>query len=362
MNLWLEGCSIDSSMLKLSFRTWLSIITLVFIVVLLFVARQELAEAWRLMTTVNLWILSLVVPLILLNFYSAGEMIFSYLRRKGRMNRVSIPEQIRMALEMNFVNHALPSGGVSGISYMTWRLGKHGVSASRATMAQAVRFVMGFAGFATLLTLAVLMVTVDGNINRWIILVSSTLVSLMVAAVVVGMFFLQDVRRVRKAGVWLTNSINRLVRTATFGKKRAVLKESKVVNFMEEMNEDYLELKRDKKLLKQPYIWALVFTITDVMVYFVAFWALGSLVNPAPILIAYGVATLAGFAVVTPGGSGAYEALMVGFLVIAGLTQSTAIAGVIVARMIVLVVTIAFGYVLYQDALIRYGKRARSDV
>src|SRR5690606_17677060 len=142
------------------------------IAVLLFIARDELMQAWRLMTTVNLWILAIVIPLILLNFYSAGEMIFSYLRQKGRMTRVSIAEQIRMALEMNFVNHALPSGGVSGISYMTWRLGRHGVSASRATMAQAVRFVMGFAGFATLLVLAVLMVTIDGNVNRWIILVS----------------------------------------------------------------------------------------------------------------------------------------------------------------------------------------------
>lgn len=362
MNSSQERCSIDSDMPKFSFRAWLSIITLVLIVLLLFLARDELIQAWRLMTGVNLWILGLVVPLILLNFYSAGEMVFSYLRQKGRMNRVSIPEQVRMALEMNFVNHALPSGGVSGISYMTWRLGKHGVSASRATMAQAVRFVMGFAGFATLLVLAVLMVTIDGNINRWIILVSSTLVSLMVGSVVVGIYFLQDVRRVRKAGVWLTKAINRTVRTVTFGKKRSVVKEAKVVEFMEEMNEDYLELKREKRLLKRPYIWALVFTITDVMVFFVAFWALGAVVNPAPILIAYGVATLAGFAVVTPGGSGAYEALMVGFLVIAGLTQSAAIAGVVMARMIVLVVTIVFGYILYQDALIRYGKSGRPDL
>src|SRR5690606_27753583 len=108
MNLQPGQCTIDSSMLKLSFRTWLSIITFGLIAVLLFIARDELMQAWRLMTTVNLWILAIVIPLILLNFYSAGEMIFSYLRQKGRMTRVSIAEQIRMALEMNFVNHALP--------------------------------------------------------------------------------------------------------------------------------------------------------------------------------------------------------------------------------------------------------------
>ena len=52
--------------------------------------------------------------------------------------------QARMALELNFVNHTLPSGGVSGISYMTWRLGKLGVSPGRAASAQVVRYVAGF--------------------------------------------------------------------------------------------------------------------------------------------------------------------------------------------------------------------------
>ncbi len=348
--------------MRLSVRAWLSIVTLLLIMALLVAARHELAQAWQLMTRVNLWILALTVPLLLLNFFSAGEMIFSYLRQKRRIDKVPIFEQIRMALEMNFVNHTLPSGGVSGMSYMTWRLGTHGVSASRATMAQAVRFAMGFAGFATLLVIAVLLVTIDGNINRWIILVSSTLVSLMVGAVVVGIYFIRDVRRVRKAAAWITKYVNRLVQTITFGRYKTALKERQVVAFMEEMNEDFLELKREKKVLRIPYLWSLVFTLSDVMIFFVAFWALGSVVNPAPILIAYGVATLAGFAVVTPGGSGAYEALMVGFLVIAGLTQSRVIAGVLLARVIILLVTIVVGYVFYQHALIKYGKNGQPNI
>lgn len=347
--------------MKMSLRAWLSVITFVLIAVLLFAARDELLHAWKLMSGINLWILALTIPLLLLNFYAAGEMIFSYLRKKKKIEKVSVIEQMRMALEMNFVNHALPSGGVSGISYMTWRLGTHGVSASRATMAQAVRFAMGFAGFATLLAIAVLLVTIDGEVNRWIILVSSSLVSLMVGAVVVGVYFIKDIRRVRKAAGWLTRFLNRAIKIVSLGKKRTIAKESKMMEFMEDMHEDFLELKREKKLLKLPYVWALVFTLSDVMIYFVAFWALGSIVNPAPILIAYGVATLAGFAVVTPGGSGAYEALMVGFLVIAGLTQGKAIAGVILARVIILVATIVIGYIFYQHALIRYGKNGKPN-
>lgn len=129
--------------MKLSVRTWLSIATFVLIVLLLVLTRDELVHAWQLMSQVNWWILALFVPLVLLNYFAAGEMIFSYLRGKKRIGHISAFEQGRMSLEMNFVNHALPSGGASGVSYLTWRLGKLGVSPSRAIMAQVVRFAVG---------------------------------------------------------------------------------------------------------------------------------------------------------------------------------------------------------------------------
>jgi uncharacterized membrane protein YbhN (UPF0104 family) len=81
-------------------------------------------------------------------------------------------------------------------------------------------------------------------------------------------------------------------------------------------------------------------------------------VNPAPILIAYGVASSAGFFVFTPGGAGAYEAIMIGFLAIAGLNKGTAIAGIVLTRTILLLGTIILGYLFYQHALVKYGKRS----
>ena len=90
----------------------------------------------------------------------------------------------------------------------------------------------------------------------------------------------------------------------------------------------------------------------------VTFWALGEPVNPAPILIAYGVANMAGFFMLTPGGTGAYEAIMVGFLAVAGLSSGIAIAGIVLTRVILLLGTILFGYVFYQRALIKYGRNS----
>jgi uncharacterized protein (TIRG00374 family) len=345
----------------MSFRTWLSIATFVLIGVIIYFSRHELLRAFELLGQVNLWILALLLPVQLVMYFAGGEMMFSYLRAKKVTENVPPATQARMALEMNFVNHVLPSAGVSGISYMTWRLSKLGIPAGRATMAQVVRFAMGFVSFITLLVISVVAVTIDGNLNRWIILVSAALVMFMVGAMVGGVYLISNRKRIDKFATWITRTVNRLVRKATKGRKRVVLHAEKVEVFFDDMHRDFEALAKDKRLLIRPFLWGILFTAMDVAVFWVTFWALGEPINPAPILIAYGVATLAGFIVVTPGGAGAYEAIMVAFLAIAGLAQGTAIAGILLARVILLLSTIGFGYLFYQHALITYGRNKQDN-
>lgn len=341
----------------MSFRAWLSVVTLLLIAVIIYFSRHELVHAWELLGRVNVWILLLLLPMQLLVYFAAGEMTFSYLRAKKSIAHVPPLELARMSLETNFVNHVLPSGGVSGISYMTWRLGKYGVSSGRATMAQVVRFAMGFAAFIALLLVAVLAVTIDGNINRWIILVSSTLVAVMVGSTALGIYFLSSETRTKQFAGGTLRTVNGLVKKLTIGKRHGVLEEKQTQAFFSDMHRDYVALREDKAILRKPFLWGLVFTAADAALFFITFLALGEAVNPAPILIAYGVASLAGFFVITPGGAGAYEAIMVAFLAIAGLSQGVAIAGIVLTRVVVLLGTIGLGYIFYQHALIKYGRR-----
>lgn len=343
----------------MNFRSWLSIFTLVVIAVIIYFSRHELYHAWTLLEKVNLWILALLIPVQLFAYYAGGEMIFSYLRSKKVIESVSGLGLARMALEMNFVNHVLPSGGVSGISYMSWRLGKYGVPPGRATMAQVVRFAAGFISFILLLIVAVFIVTIDNGINRWIILVSSLLIGGMLTLIVGGMYLFNSSKRTDRFAGWITRTVNAIVRRVTFGRKMTLLQRDAAEVFFSDMHHDYLALKHDKRLLLKPILWGLAFTAADVTLFWVTFWALGQPVNPAPILIAYGAATIAGFFVITPGGAGAYEAIMVGFLALAGLDQGTAIAGIVLTRVILLLTTIGLGYLFYQHALIKYGKPKR---
>lgn len=341
----------------MSFRAWLSVITFLLIAVIIYFSRHELQHAWQLLGSVNIWILLLLIPGQMLVYYAGGEIIFSYLNAKKSIEHISGGELMKMSLEMNFVNHLLPSGGVSGISYMTWRLGKHGVSNGRATMAQVVRYAMSFVAFIILLVVAVVAITIDGSISRWIILMSGMLAVFMIGAIIAGIYLVGNQRRMASTANRIVRVGNKVIKTVTFGRKKTVMSHATVEAFFQEMHDDYLALRRDKRVLRKPLIWGLVFTLADAGLFLITFWALGVPVNPAPILIAYGVASLAAFFVVTPGGAGAYEAIMVAFLAVAGLSQGTAIAGIVLTRVILLLGTIAFGYLFYQMALIKYGKR-----
>lgn len=345
----------------MSFRAWLSIITFVLIGVVLYFSRHELLHAWTLLGRVNIWILLLLIPGQILVYYAGGEMIFSYLRGKGKVGNVPRAQQVIIALEGNFVNHILPSGGVSGVSYLTWRLGHLGIPPGKATMAQVVRHSVSFMSFVMLLVIALFAITLDGSINRWIILSSAILIGGMSAIVVGAVFLLSSKTRTEHFSRWLGQVSNVIVRKVTFGRKRHGFKQAQLDEFFEDMHRDFLELRHEKKLLIKPFWWGVVYTAMDVGLFIITFAALGEAVNPAPVLVAYGMALIAGFFVLTPGGAGAYEAIMVAVLAIAGVTQGTAIAGIVLTRAILLIGTIVLGYVFYQQALIKYG-RSKSNI
>lgn len=344
----------------MSVRRIISWVTLGFVALILVLSRHELLEAWELLQKVNLWVLSLLVPLIIFSFYASAEMMFSYLRQKGGGKKIPVWQRARMAMELNFVNHTLPSGGVSGISYMTWRLGKMGVSPGKAASAQVVRYVSGFIATAILIALSVFIVTIDGNINRWMILVSSSIVTFMIFSTLGLVYLVSSRARMHKFAKWSSTTINRLTRKITRGKKRVLVREDAVYAFFEDIHDDFIELRRDYRILTQPVLWAIAFTAADALLFAVTFWALGTPINPAPLLIAYVLASVAGFIVVTPGGAGAYEAIMVAFLATAGISSSASLAAIVLTRVIILLVTIAVGYIFYESTIRKYGGHSGS--
>lgn len=341
--------------IRLSLRHWISIVTAILILVILFLSRNELIHAWQLLSRVNIWILLLLIPLQALSYYAVGAMIFSYLKQKKSLNAGSF-ETAKMALELNFVNHILPSGGVSGASYMTWRLKHLGVGAGRATLAQVVRFVATFGAFLVLLIIATLAIALDGEINRLTLLMTTLLVSGIIFGLIVLVYVINDHDRLIRFSWHLSVFVNKMA-TKLLRRKKPLLQTSTAATFFSELHEDYATLQKEPRLLLKPFIWGIIFNITEIGMFWVTFWALGTPINPAPLLIAYGLASIAGFFIVTPGGVGGYEAIMIFFLASAGIAPGATVAAVILTRTLLVLGTIASGYTFYQLALNKYGKQ-----
>lgn len=340
----------------MKFRSWVSIITVILLALVVFFGRHEILHAWHLLGRVNLWILALIVPVQLFSYYAIGSMIFSYLRAKGDLKDTKRWTMVRMSLELNFVNHIIPSGGAAGFSYLGWVLGRHNVTAGRAAMAQIVRFSLTFMTFIALLILAVIILTLDGLVNRAMITVSVILVIASLGVAVVAVYVIGSTRHLTSFSGWITRTANRFVNKITRGKKPEVLSLEKVIAFFMELHQDFIAIKHDKRILIIPTIWAVVANIADVTLILIAFVSLGTWVDPAVLFVAFGVAGLASAVSVTPGGAGIYEAVMIAFLATSGVTAEVAIAGTLLARVTLLLGTILFGYIFYQATIIKYGK------
>lgn len=342
---------------KMSLRGWLTLITLILLAIVIFFAWPEIVKAWNLLDQVNLWILALLIPVQFFSYYATGGMIFSYLRSKGDLKNVSHWRMTRIALELNFVNHVLPSGGAAGFSYLGWVLSRYGVKAGRATMSQIIRFALTFVSFLLLLVIAVVLLMIDHRIDRLMIMLCSMLVVLCIGATFGAIYVVGNKGRLERFSTKLTNFINRIVAFVTRGKKKKAVKEAIITSFFIELHDDYLAIRKDRRILIRPFIWAVLANMADVALLWIAFWALGFAVNPAILFVAFGVSSLASAISITPGGAGVYEAIMIAFLASSDVPASVAIAGTLMARVTLVLGTILFGYLFYQLTVSKYGRR-----
>ena len=339
-----------------SWKTRLNLITLVLIAVVLILARHELVKAWYLMGNVNLLILLLLIPIQFASYYASTEIFFTYLRARGQLRRTNILQATAMSLELNFVNHVFPTGGVSGVSYMVWRLGKLGVAAGQSMMAQIMRYIVQMGTFMTLMVFALIWATIENRAANWVVVATTIGITTLVFLVIFGSYLVGSESRMRNFARWLTRKLNYLVKKITFGRKAELLGLARVEKLFSDFHSDFMALKSDKKLLLKPIIWSFSFNILEIMLFMVSFWALGEWVNPAVLLIAYGAATLIGVFMLTPGGAGAYEAVMIGVLTASGVAAGVAFAGIILMRAILIIGTLASGFIVYQHALHKYGR------
>jgi uncharacterized protein (TIRG00374 family) len=333
-------------------KLWINILTFVAIAVVLVFARHDIALAFQKMQQLNLWVLALMIPAQLLAFYCVGRVYYHFF--KATDSPLPMKTLVPAAIELNFVNHVFPSGGLSGFSYLTLRLKHEGVSTAKSTLAQLVRFALAFITFIGLLLLALVLLALEDHVNRFIMLIAAALTFTILFSTLTVTFVIGKRERIREFTQGMSRALNKVIHLVrprhpeTINLKRAE-------SMFSELHDDYTMLRQDFSKMWPVVGWALLANLAEIGVIYIAFIAHDAWINPGALIIAYAIATTVGLIAILPGGLGVYEPLMATVLLSAGVPGSIALSTTLVSRVVTLVVALGAGYFLYHRTVKRYG-------
>jgi uncharacterized protein (TIRG00374 family) len=347
--------------LKKDFKFWLNVFTIVALVALVVISRHQVAEAFKKLSDLNSSALLLMIPLQLLNYYAVARLYKDYFASQGE-NQLSTKTMYSIALELNFVNHVFPSGGVSGFSYLNLRLKQSGIGAAKSALAQILRFGLTFISFLVLLFLGMFILAFRRHTSPLTMLIGSSLAFLTLIGVLAAVFVISDERRIKAFTSFLPKALNKVVGVfRRRNKDKEVINIAKVERVMADLHGDYVIVAQDWRQLQRPFFWAMLVNLTDILTIYAVYIAFGSFINPGALILSYGVANFAGLVAVLPGGVGVYEGLMTATLASAGVDKALALSATVVYRVLNMLIFLPVGYVLYHRVLKRSGGKIETD-
>ena len=333
-----------SSTSKARWKIILNVATFVGLFILVFAIRNQIAESFRTIGHIRWWWLLLLPVWQLLNYDAYARQnrnLFSILGTK-----ISYKFLYKVNLELNFVNHVFPSGGVSGFSYFSLRLKEKGISGAQASLVQLLRFVLVYVAFINLLVGALLLLSFSGQVNRLVLLAGGSISTLIVMSTVGLAFIVGSQRRINSFFGFVTKVINKLIHIVR-PKHPETINARRAKDAFDDLHQNYLVIKNDYTVLKWPLIWSLVANVTEILTVYTVYLAFGHVVNPGAIILAYAIANMAGFLSVLPSGVGVYEALMTAVLAIGGISPAISIPVTVMYRVLSMMIQLVPGYFFY---------------
>lgn len=336
---------------KTNWKLILNVVTLVALLFLIYALRDQISATINNLTKVNAWALLLMIPIEILNYHAQARL---YQRLFGIVgNNLPYKYLYKMALELNFVNHVFPSGGVTGISYFGMRLRDgDAISGGRATFIQVMKLAMTLISFEVLIVFGLLSLAVMGRANNMTILVAASLSTMLLIGTAGFVYIAGSRQRINSFITIATKGFNRLIHVVRSNHPETV-NISRVEKIFDDFHSSYAQLRQSKQSLRAPFMYALLANITEVMVLYVVYIAFGHLVNIGAVILAYAIANFAGLISVLPGGIGIYEALMTAVLASTGVPAAVSLPVTVMYRVLNTLIQLPPGYYLYHRNLTR---------
>ncbi|MBR2753729.1 flippase-like domain-containing protein [Candidatus Saccharibacteria bacterium] len=333
-----------------SLRTVLSILTLILVGYVVYQNWPDILETLKHLHEANGFVLVLLIPEQLFMYYACGQIFFSYLKNRRDVKKFSKLEILKISTELNFVNHAIPAGGIGGLAFLTYRLSPFGVSAGQASFLYLFRYavttVINYlqALIAILILFALNMIPDEA---KWIIPVSLLMNMGVFFFLSFIIFVAINKKRIEFFSRTVSKAIGSVVRIFTFGRKKALMKYEKISNYFGDIHESVKIAKSNKKYLKGPAIWGVIYSFCEIGTYWIVAISLGRPELLPFIMVGEAIGSV--FDGIVP--YGLYELGMAGVMIALGVDFPTATIVTVMTRVITLLFTIASGSYPYYEAI-----------
>lgn len=334
-------------------RRWkliVNILTLLALAILVYAIRDQLAQTLNNLRKVNLWVLALMVPVQFLNYHAQTKMYQHLFRIVG--HRLRYWQLFRASVELNFVNHVFPSGGVSGVSYFGVRMRSEGehISGAKATFVQVMKVALVLLSFEILLIAGLFFLAIVGKANGFLLFIAGILSTLMVLGTIAFTYIIGSQTRINTFFINVTKALNRVIQLVRPHHPETISVDKAHTAF-DELHGNYTEFRKHYRELRAPFWWAVSANATEVATLYIVYIAFGHWVNVGAVILAYAVANFAGLVSILPGGVGVYEALMTAVLSAGGIPAALSLPVTIMYRVLNTIIQVPAGYVLYHKTL-----------
>jgi putative heme transporter len=337
------------SFLKRRWKLLLNIVTLIALAGLIVAIHKQLGQTIDNLFKVNAVFLLLIIPIQFLDYDAQARLYKGLFSAVG--NKISYRHLFRASLELNFVNHVFPSGGVTGISYFGLRMRGEGVTGAKATVVQLLKLVVTVLSFEILIVFALFCLAIEGHMNSLILLVAGSLTTILVIGTAGFAFIIGSKHRIAGFFTRATRLLNRLINNFRRGDHPETIDTTKVRVLFEDLHENYLLFRKDWRSLRRPFFWGFMTNVWEVLTVYMVYIAFGHFVNIGSVILAYAVANFAGLVSVLPGGVGIYEGLMTLVLTATGVPSRLSLPVTVMYRVLSTLVQIPPGYYLYHRTL-----------
>ena len=335
---------------RFSFRTILSILTIFLVAYVVYQNWPDILETLNHLQETNVFVLLLLIPEQLFMYYACGQIFFSYLRNRKNVQKFSDGEILRISTELNFVNHAIPAGGVGGLAFLTYRLMPYNVSAGQASFLYLFRYavttVINYAQALVAIVILLIFNLIPSD-AMWIIPVSLFMNMGVFFFLWLVVYIASSEKRIEFFSKTVSKLMNVAVRFFTFGHKKQLMRYDKISSYFADIHESVKIAKENKRYLKKPATWGLIYSFCEIATYWIVAISLGRPELLPFIMVGEAIGSV--FDGIVP--YGLYELGMAGVMIALGVDFPTATIITVMTRVITLVFTIVSGAWPYYKAI-----------